>query len=128
MAKILKLTEELEFEQVEVKGNVVSYEELNGAVGGWIERVTFNRELQENGIDVWIDEEGKLKSLTTTVVIESVMTCVEVLAGPLVFTGNKGDGESYALTDYQIECIKNVLSRVALFGEDRKPVRLMRYR
>ena len=29
---------------LEVKGNVVSYEELNGAVGGWIERVTFNRE------------------------------------------------------------------------------------
>lgn len=128
--KILRMTEKLEFEQVEVKSNVVSYEELSSAVGGWLERVTFNRELQENGIDVWIDEEGKLKNLQPTVVIESNMAVIEVLAGPLVFTGNKGDGESYALTDEQIECIKEVLSRDGFVREGltTAPVKLMKYR
>lgn len=132
--KILRLNAEtVQFEEIEVKGKKVSYEELRDAIGGYIEHITFNLELERAGIDVWVDEEGKLKNLTaSTIVYDSKASdVIDVCAGPLVFTKKTGDGESYCLTEQQIEIIKNELKQIATFGNNIlgiKKVRILPYR
>lgn len=130
--KILRMGTNLEFEEIEISNRVVSYEELRDAVGGWVERVTFNRELDENGIDVWCDEEYRLKDLTPSVVIvDDNMTVVDWLGGNLAFTGKSRncDGESYSLTTLQIEIVKRVLDKVgyACRKDTQAKVRLIQY-
>lgn len=117
--KILKLNEKLEWEEIhfQAEDDKVDYKMLNEAIGGFIEHITYNIALEKCDIDVWIDEEGKLKGLepTTIVVDRNNNEIVEVLAGPLVFTGKKNhDGESYGLTDGQITIIKQVFCGKAL--------------
>ena len=119
----------LEFEEIKVTNRVVEYDELRDAVGNWIERVTFNRELYDNGIDVWCDEEYRLKGMTPSVVIvNDDGKVIDWLGGNLVFTARRGfDGDSYSLTDTQIEHIKRVLSRTGYIKGVIK-VRLMKYK
>lgn len=126
--KILRMGTNLEFEEIEVTNRVVQYDELRDAVGNWIERVSFNRELYDNGIDVWCDEEYRLKDMTPSVVIvDDNLQMIDWLGGNLVFTARRGlDGESYSLTETQIERIKRVLSRTAHI--DGTKVRLMKYK
>lgn len=112
--KILKLNEKLEWEEInfQAEDDVVPYEVLSEAIGGLIEHVTFNLALEKCGIDVWIDEEGKIKVLKPLVAVVDVSKrkVIDFLAGPVVFTAKRnGDGESYALTDGQIEIVKQVL-------------------
>lgn len=109
--KILKLNADtLKFEEISIKNRKVDYKEMREAVGGYIEHIVFNRELEANRIDVWCDEEGKLKNLKASVIVlDDNCEIVEVLAGSLVFTGKAGDGNSYGLTDEQVETIKEVL-------------------
>ena len=114
--KILRLRTDLTFEEIEVSSKVVQYKELRNAVGNWIEHVTFNRELDENGIDVWCDEEYRIKnSKPTVVVIDDNRKTIDWLGGNLVFTAKSRnyDGESYSLSEEQIIIIKYVLSRKA---------------
>lgn len=127
--KILRMGTNLEFEEIEISNKVVSYEELSNAVGGYIEHVTFNRELAENKIDVWCDEEFRLKGTKPSVVIVNDNgSFVEWLGGNLVFTARRGfDGESYGLTDRQIDIIKKVLD-VKIIINGNVTARLMKYR
>lgn len=127
--KILRMGTNLEFEEIEISNKVVSYEELSDAVGGYIERVTFNCELNDCGIDVWCDEEYRLKDTKPSVLI---MTndggLVDWLGGNLVFTARRGfDGESYSLADSQIDVIKKVLD-VKLIINGTATARLMKYK
>lgn len=130
--KILRMGTDLKFEEIEISNIIVQYEELSGAVGGYIERVTFNRELDENGIDVWCDEEYRLKGSTPSVmVVNDSLSVIECLGGNLVFTAQGNfDGESYALEDWQIDIIKRVLSRMAVVKHGAKvyQVRLMKWK
>lgn len=124
--KILKLNEKLEWEEIhfQAEDDVVSYKVLSEAIGGSIEHITFNMALDKCNIDVWIDEEGKIKGLplTTSVIDKQKEEIVEVLAGPLVFTGKKNhNGESYGLTDGQIEIIKQVFCEKAIVSINGLP-------
>lgn len=114
--KILKLNKEMkQFEEVKVKGSVVTYEELKDTVGGWIEHVTFNRKLHEAGIDMWIDEEGKLKNLNPSIIIADDNHIIETLCGDIVFTRRiNHDDNSYCLLESQIELIKDILKNECL--------------
>ena len=115
MNKVLRLNVGGTFEEIPVKGMTIEYEELHKAVGGYIEHVEFNRTLAELGIDVWCVEEGKIKGLEpSSYVVDFTGPSprpIEVLAGPLVFTGRGADDNSYPLTDEQIEKIMAVFVR-----------------
>lgn len=110
MYKILKLKNK-KFEEIEVKNNIVEYEELSKAVEGYIEHITFNLELEKANIDVWCDEEGKLKELDLECIIldYNAKKVMEVIAGPLVFTSRDREGNSLSLSEKQIEVIKKVI-------------------
>lgn len=109
--KILKF-ENAKFEEIEVCGEVVGYSELKNAIGGYIETCLYNSILKKNKIDIWCDEEGKLKSLPIECIILDAerMNVVDVVVGPLVFTSFDDKGNSLELTNEQIEIIKNSIS------------------
>ena len=118
--KMLKLNvENLEFEEiiVETEGKDIDFEEIQKAIGGYFERVTYNLRLQRNKINVFVDEEGKLKDLKPSVAVcfkkSNKIEIIELLAGSLVFT--RCDGEyDYGLTDEQIKIIKEELQYKAI--------------
>jgi hypothetical protein len=128
--KILKLNENLHFEEIETKSKEVRYYELKNAIGGYFERVTFNNKLQEAKVNVFVDEEGKIKNLPITVVVFDKGKIVETLVGPLVFTG-ANDPNMPSITDEQIAVVKDVLSEIAILIGNRtatKPVRILPYK
>lgn len=110
MYKILKL-ENNKFEEIELETRIVDYEELNKAIGGYIEHITFNSELENAKIDVWCDEEGKLKNLSPQCIIADLKAekVIDVIAGPLVFTSRDREGNSLTLSEKQVEIIKEVI-------------------
>lgn len=110
MYKILKLKNNI-FEKIEVSNRVVEYDELRKAIGGYIEHITFNRRLDEANIDVWCNEEGKLigLELECLIVDSNSKKIIETIAGPLVFTSRDNYGNSLALSERQIEIIKEVI-------------------
>lgn len=114
MGKILVLENAKVLSEVEVENEIVSFEDIREALdGGWIERVTYNKELYENNIDVFVDEEGKLKALECLAVVFDFKTdrIIETLAGKLIFVGRRGS-ESIPLNVNQISVINKVLSKV----------------
>lgn len=130
MGKLLKLNEKLDFEVIETESNEVSYEELRNAIGGYFERVTFNRELVDAKVSVFVDDEGKLKDLHPTVaIVRDNGTVIDLLAGPLVFTG-LDDPDTPSITDEQIEVVKRVLSK-KVFARSRShglgEIRIMKH-
>lgn len=124
MGKILKLNVNGEFEEIQTKGKEVKYDELHAALGGFFERVTLNRELEDAKINVFVDEEGKIKELPVTTVVLNGNNIVEALAGPLVFTGSK-DPDTPSITDEQIAIVKEVINDVKyVYGHK---VRIVQY-
>ena len=71
-----------------------TYEMLKDGVGGWIEHILIGA-LGERGIDIWINEEGKLINLPETVAItDEDGKILDVLCGNLVFTRTDDEGET----------------------------------
>lgn len=136
MNKILRLNEtSLEFDEVEIKNEEVEYDEIKDAVGGYIEHVTFNKMLEDIGVDMWVDEEGKLKERIPVVAVVDLnnFNAVEVLSGSIVFTSKRSsDPEgSYSLSDEQIEVIKkmfNLTVEITHNGSTAAIVRMLPYR
>ena len=110
MYKILKLNYEKEFEEIILPTNYVSYDDIRNAVGGFIERVTFNIRLDKLNINVYVDEDGKCKNLEPTTAVADVKTkeIIDVLAGPLVFTNRVGEHD-LPLTEIQQMAVKEIL-------------------
>jgi len=81
MSKVLVKRVEGDLEEVVVGEDSASmYEVVSGSIGGWIEHVQLR--IDGTVVDVWLDEEGKLKSLPVNLGIPG-----DVLVGTLVFTG-----------------------------------------
>lgn len=106
--KILVLDcETLEFVVKELPNNEVGYEVLSREVGGYIEHVTYDEDFANRRIDMWIDEEGKLKGLNPTVaVVDENSVMMDILVGNVVFTTCDLEGDSFGLTDEEIGFIK----------------------
>lgn len=129
MGKILVLENTEVLSEVEIEENEVTYENISKCLdGGYIERVTFNKRLAENNIDVFVDEEGKLKALECLAVVFDFKTgrIIETLAGKLIFVGRRGS-DSIPLTDEQVKIVYEVLNVV---GQTRNNglYRLLPYR
>lgn len=99
-------TEELE--ELAEKEN--TYDMISSAVGGLIELAPTPRSLA--GIDLWVNEEGKLMSLTPSMILlDDNKHLVDTFAGNIVFTRTNEDGETIPLTDDDAKLIKEELSR-----------------
>lgn len=104
MEKALIVTSEgvtsvVEFE----KGN--SYDLLSSTVQGYIECVS----LPSLGVDMWINEEGKILRLPQNPKGNALWVkeygLTDYIAGNVVFTQATNEGETVGLTDEQIEAL-----------------------
>lgn len=75
------------FKQIDTP--TIEYEVLRELVGGGLEHYQLANELDVNGIDCWIDDEGKLKGLIPTfnLLNRDGTKLLDRIAGPVVFTG-----------------------------------------
>lgn len=118
MNKILKLNAEtLQLEEIKVNNNIVTYEELHNAIGGYFEHINFNENFINNRIDIWVDEEGKLKDLKPSIaLINQGNQIVDVLAGDVIFTSTDGLGNTLSLHDNQIKIIKEEIKYTCMLA------------
>lgn len=111
MKRMLKLNyETLELEEIQVPE--ITLDELQKGVGingekAWIERAYVNEHFDKANIDVFLDEEGKLKEdlLPSSVLIDRGGSIADIYFGNLLFVGHD-EGDSVGLTDSQIEKVK----------------------
>lgn len=118
MNKILKLNAEtLQLEEIKVNNNIVTCEELHNAIGGNFEHINFNENFIKNRIDIWVDEEGKLKDLKPSIaLINQGKQIVDVLAGDVIFTSTDELGNTLSLHDNQIKIIKEEIKYTCMLA------------
>lgn len=94
---------------------------LQQSVGGYIERVAFDKEFDRRNIDMWINEEGKFNGnfKPTFIVVEKEEPekILDIIMGDVVFTSSNEEGETIGLNDVQIQYIKSKLSKVAVLND-----------
>ena len=82
---------------------------MQNTVKGFIEHVALPIDLEEQKIDLWVNEEGKLLRLNPNVVIANKDNEVlDILVGPILVTSSYED-EVVGLTDEQILSVVNYL-------------------
>jgi hypothetical protein len=80
-----------------------AYATLSGAVGGWIECVGL-----ENGLDLWVNEEGKLTGLPQNPVATALWAdsygMTDVIMGDVIITsGTDNEGNTLGLNEEQVD-------------------------
>lgn len=86
--------------------SLTSYDAINKGVGGYIECVAINPNL-----DMYVNEEGKLISLPQNLIAQHYWNTTygfwtDIIVGDVVFTGGVDDeGESQSLSQEQIDTI-----------------------
>jgi hypothetical protein len=120
-----------------VKTEHFNLEVMQKAVGGLIERVYLSQELEDMGIDAFVNEEGKLRDLMPSAVVydksvgDSEEGLLDVIAGPILFVGHDGEGGTIGLSETQKDWIVENLCEFcqAVNGEDPDDVlKLMIFR
>lgn len=86
-------------------------EDLQEIVGGWIEIPYLSRRLADEGIDIIINEEGKLMGLEPQIVVADRETnkVLDLVVGNCIFASHDEMGETVGLTNRQIEIVKEEL-------------------
>ena len=89
---------------------------LQNLVGGLIDHVCISDELDENHIDCWINDEGKLLDYEPTFFLtdKDDKEVVDTVNGPLVFAKYTDDGETKGLTKKEIEYIDEWLDTLPM--------------
>lgn len=111
LQKVLVRKQNEDFQVMET--NTLSLEYLQSQVGGFIELVNWFEDLNNLGIDMWINEEGKLiENLKTTfIVVDNNGEVVDAIFGDVVFTSTDMEGNTIGLNDIQIQKIKKILGQ-----------------
>lgn len=90
-------------------------EDLQSIVGGYIEIPYLGDKLVNNGVDVIINEEGKLiEGLKAEIAIvgEKQGTILDIVYGNCIFASHDEAGETIGLTEEQIKFVKEELETV----------------
>ena len=87
------------------------YDMLKENVDGCVECVSFINDFSKRGIDLWVNEAGKLNDLLPTIAVTKNKELVEVLNGNIVFTRVNDNGETIPLTDEDIRFIRKTLNK-----------------
>lgn len=88
------------------------YKVIQKALGGdcTFEYAYFNKDVEDMGIDICVDEEGKIKELPPTAIIFGYSgEIVDVIAGPILFISHDKEGNSVGLNFIQKDFITNTL-------------------
>lgn len=90
-------------------------EDLQKIVGGYIEIPFLSQKLLDNGIDVIINEEGKLiegLKAEIAIVSEERGTILDIVYGNCIFASHDEAGEAIGLTEKQIRVVEEELETV----------------
>jgi hypothetical protein len=110
--RVLKITEDSKIEIKEISNEL---RVLQNEVGGSIDIPFISETLNEQGIDVVIDDEGKIKQKPITVaIIDTEGKMIEVIAGPVLFTSHDSDGNTIGLADSQLEYLQSLFERMLI--------------
>lgn len=100
-------------EEVNVDGVRLSLDKLQSLVGGYIELANFDDLMARKRVDMFCDEEGKMKRgcLPSIIVLnKNHDTILDAFVGNVVFAANDGNGNTVGLCEEQIDFIKKRLS------------------
>lgn len=98
-----------ELSEREIDGNNTC-RELQQIVGGLIDIPFLSEDFEEAGIDIVINDEGKLLDLDIELIIANERgRLLDVICGNVVFTGHDDEGNTVGLANYQVNMIKNGL-------------------
>lgn len=104
---------EVNFE-ANIQNTLTSFQDI---VGGHIEIPYVSSILSEHGIDMIINEEGKLIDLPFTIaLIVNNDKIVDIVHGNVVFASHDGEGNTTALSDNQKDVLRNLLKTKAILG------------
>ncbi len=90
-------------------------EDLQKIVGGYIEIPFLSKTFFEHGIDIIINEEGKLidgMRAEIAVVNEKQGNILDIVYGNCIFASHDEEGNTIGLTEEQIEIVNNELETV----------------
>lgn len=91
-----------------------SYKFISDSVGGYIERIPVTM-FDEEHIDMWCNENGKLIPLDPSVALYYKNKLYDIVMGNVVFTRSNKSGSTLTLTDNNIAKIKNEFEYNALW-------------
>ena len=104
-----------------IKGDLKS---LQTEVGGLITLANYYEELEDQGIDIFADDEGLLKADSKTTLIitdkKNRMKVLTALVGNLIFVSHDDECNTTGLTDEQINFIKAHLKQLCYFSPNGK--------
>ena len=104
-----------------IKGDLKS---LQTEVGGLITLANYYEELEDQGIDIFADDEGLLKADPKTTLIitdkKNRMKVLTALVGNLIFVSHDDECNTTGLTDEQINFIKAHLKQLCYFSPNGK--------
>ena len=113
--KVLVLEND-ELKEKEIDNDLKS---LQNEVGGYIEIPYLSQRLADKGINLIINEEGKIQGLEKQLyVIDDKGNILDIICGNCLFTSCNEDGNTVGLSQEQIDFLKNELGLylVAQYG------------
>lgn len=90
-----------------------SLQNLQSFVGGYIEIPHISKVLYQNGIDMIINEEGKLVGLPTTAILTDGSKVCETIQGNILFASHDDEGNTIGLSDEQVAVLKDMFKTMA---------------
>ena len=83
-----------------------AYEVSRDFIGGYLELVAMP-DLNEHDIDMFCDEEGKLKGLKPTIILVNGRMYLDTIVGNVVFSKHDDEGNTISLDDEDIKLIRD---------------------
>lgn len=100
----------LENGKIEGKEIGEKLEDLQKEVGGLIEIPFLSEELYKKGIDMIINEEGKINDLQyEAAVLDDDNQIIDIICGPILFAGHDDEGYTLGLTEDQKQFLEKYL-------------------
>lgn len=108
----------VEMKEVECKELNVSLATMQREIDGFVELANFDRELKDAKIDMFCDEEGKLKEscMPELAIIDKDGGLQDIIAGNIVFAGESPHGETIGLSEQQLRVLREKLYNVHIVG------------
>lgn len=110
-AKVIRIRtkiDKLELDEVDVpESGEIQLETLQEAVGGLVQRVAIDRPGCQ-GLDMWLNEEGKINRLPLNVLatwVSAICKYGDFIVGDALICAHDGEGASAGLTDAQVKTI-----------------------
>lgn len=89
---------------------------LQSLVGGMLEHFNIDAELYDLHIDMWIDEQGKLKGLKPTIALMNDGQLVDVIVGNCVFSKFNAEGDTLGLEEYEVGIVDRWIREQEIVG------------